>query len=796
MKIDKRMNSFCRLIRYNFFLLIFVLGFLATANPLNAQVRFKVDFLENEALYQVSLVSEVTYDGVDALTSTAQVALRVPTGGFQLANLQSVSGLWQLNTTILGPTENPDFDYFLIGMTSFGTGDISYIEGEETILFTFSNDGNCTGVVDLMEADDPFLPPNDQNINSGNEMFIFGSGNQNAWLGNLGQGSANCLPDDDDNTDDCDKPITFKIELLDDQITYQVSLKSDTNYSGVDALTNSAQVSILAPTGQLEIVNLQSINGSWGNNTNVFGPDENPDVDYFLVGLLSNGTNDLEYVAGEYLPLFTFENASTCADSIYLMNADDPFYPPNNQGINAGNEIVVFGFGNENAWCENEGPAAACPGTSDDCTQPIEYTLRLLPDGETYEVLLRSQETYTGVDALTNSAQVCVRVPTGGFSVTELESINGQWSLNTEVSDPDENPGTDYLIFGLISNGTNAISYEAGMETALFQFKNGGICTGDLSLMESDDPFYPPNNLGINAGNEIVVFGNGNQNAWCGNYGDPAPCDLAPIPLSVAPRVFLQGPFDEDNQLMNDGLRANGLIPLMEPYTELGIEFGPNHPYTHVGGGGETIMPAVLDIIGPDAIVDWVFLELRDAIDPSEVKATRSALIQRDGDIVDVDGISPVVFDNQMPGNYHLVIRHRNHLGIMSANTIMLGMLTAAPDFTTSGNSTFGVLAQMELPDGTQLMWAGDINSDQRITLVGADNDLEKLNLDMINAPGNNQSSTNFIMDGYFICDTDMDGTAIYQGPGNDAVPIVLNVMLHPLNAATVFNYVIQEQIP
>merc|ERR1711862_91519 len=147
-----------------------------------------------------------------------------------------------------------------------------------------------------------------------------------------------------------------------------------------------------------------------------------------------------------------------------------------------------------------------------------------------------------------------------------------------------------------------------------------------------------------------------------------------------------------------------------------------------------------------------------------------------------------------MPGNYHLVIRHRNHLGIMSANTIMLGMLTAAPDFTTSGNSTFGVLAQMELPDGTQLMWAGDINSDQRITLVGADNDLEKLNLDMINAPGNNQSSTNFIMDGYFICDTDMDGTAIYQGPGNDAVPIVLNVMLHPLNAATVFNYVIQEQ--
>ncbi|MCB0811724.1 MAG: hypothetical protein KDB87_00895, partial [Flavobacteriales bacterium] len=72
-----------------------------------------------------------------------------------------------------------------------------------------------------------------------------------------------------------------------------------------------------------------------------------------------------------------------------------------------------------------------------------------------------------------------------------------------------------------------------------------------------------------------------------------------------------------------------------EPYTSLG--------YVHVGdGGNESTTAGVLAATGNDAIVDWVVLELRDANDPTTVVNTRSALLQRDGDIVDTDGSSPV----------------------------------------------------------------------------------------------------------------------------------------------------------
>ena len=46
------------------------------------------------------------------------------------------------------------------------------------------------------------------------------------------------------------------------------------------------------------------------------------------------------------------------------------------------------------------------------------------------------------------------------------------------------------------------------------------------------------------------------------------------------------------------------------------------------------------------------------------VLQTRSALVQRDGDIVDIDGVSPVTFNNVASTNYTIAVRHRNHLGL------------------------------------------------------------------------------------------------------------------------------------
>ncbi|MEK7414749.1 MAG: hypothetical protein AAB263_15655, partial [Planctomycetota bacterium] len=146
--------------------------------------------------------------------------------------------------------------------------------------------------------------------------------------------------------------------------------------------------------------------------------------------------------------------------------------------------------------------------------------------------------------------------------------------------------------------------------------------------------------------------------------------------VQVAARVFLQGAFDAQTVTMRDNLRELNLLPQTEPYAGIAN-------FAHVGGGGgETAAPGVFDETGTDAIVDWIFLELRSKNNPSLVLATRSALVQRDGDIVDVDGFSPVKFQ-VASDEYYLAVRHRNHLGAMTALPVNLNGGVTTVDFTS-----------------------------------------------------------------------------------------------------------------
>lgn len=582
--------------------------------------------------------------------------------------------------------------------------------------------------------------------------------------------------------------IEFKVERVENSLTYQVVLRTNTTFEDFDALTSTAQVTLVAPTGTLFIQNLTSVSGIWENNSNVTAPPENPGFDYFMVGLLSLGTDDISYVAGEEVVLFTFENSMPCSAPIELMEADDPFTPPNQQKINAGNEIFVLGAGNGNAWMGNYGQGSAlCPV----CTKPIEYTIQLLEDSVTYMVSLRSSATYEGILALTNSAQVSIMALTGGFAITNLQSINGLWSNNTNVIAPEENPAFDYFLVGLTNNGTMNIPYTQGEETPLFTFQNGGLCTGPVLLMEEEDPFYPPNSLSINAGNEIVIFGFGNENAWCGNYGDPAECRN----VYVRAKAFLQGPFVGAERLMYDSLRTRGFLPLEEPYGELTILDADTFPFVHVRNGGlEKIDPDVLTTSGNNAIVDWIFLELRDANDDTQVISTRSALIQRDGDIVDLDGMSPVGFPNTPVGDYYLAVRHRNHLGIMSATPLPLSSVTTSIDFTDPATPVFGDFPQRTQAE-RQMMYSGNINADSWLTFTGSNNDLDILFFQILEATDNTDFAVNFILDGYYQGDVDMNGSAIFQGPFNDVGQLFLNVIQHPLNVDRLLNYLVKEQL-
>lgn len=233
--------------------------------------------------------------------------------------------------------------------------------------------------------------------------------------------------------------------------------------------------------------------------------------------------------------------------------------------------------------------------------------------------------------------------------------------------------------------------------------------------------------------------------------------------LQVAVRAFLEGPYDAGTGLMNDGLRALGGFPMVEPYSALG--------YTHQGGGGEFVFPQVLTTSGPDAIVDWVVVELRDALDPTVVVASSSALLQRDGDVVRTDGTSALAFE-LAPGPYHVAVRHRNHLGAMTDATVALGPTPAVVDMTSSLTGTYGTDARRSITGlfPARALWAGDVRFDGNVKYTGADNDRDAVLTAVGGVVPTNTGS------GYHQADVDLNGEVKYTGSGNDRDVILENV--------------------
>lgn len=244
--------------------------------------------------------------------------------------------------------------------------------------------------------------------------------------------------------------------------------------------------------------------------------------------------------------------------------------------------------------------------------------------------------------------------------------------------------------------------------------------------------------------------------------------------VSADVKVVLDGPYNSQNDLMNDGLRAAGLIPATEPFTALG--------FTHAaGGGGETATPAFLQSTGANAPVDWVLLELRSALNPTQIVATRSALVTRNGTVVSGDG--GVVRFGMLDGNFHLAVRHRNHHGCMTAAPVALNQGQTTVDFRTLATNTHGTDARKN-NGGTMTLWSGNVQRDLWIKYVGEQNDRDPI----LTAIGGTvpTNTTN----GYLMQDSNLDGIVKYVGDANDRDLILQNI------GGTIPTNVRVEQLP
>ena len=243
--------------------------------------------------------------------------------------------------------------------------------------------------------------------------------------------------------------------------------------------------------------------------------------------------------------------------------------------------------------------------------------------------------------------------------------------------------------------------------------------------------------------------------------------------IRVNPQVLLQGPIlnpDVADQ-MNDDLRAGNLLPTTSPYAD-----------------AATCDAFVFSTTGADAIVDWVWVELRAANDNTKVVNARSALLQRDGDVVNVDGISEVIM-TAAPTNYYVVVSHRNHLGVMSAFTIGLKEATSTDvDFTNSGFATNGEFAQVQLTSNNMALWAGDVNGNNNARYLGPSNDSSAIKNAVITHPDNVTNSNYYPFTAYNNADINMNGQVRYLGPSNDSA-ILKNIIINHLGNTTGSNY-------
>jgi hypothetical protein len=249
--------------------------------------------------------------------------------------------------------------------------------------------------------------------------------------------------------------------------------------------------------------------------------------------------------------------------------------------------------------------------------------------------------------------------------------------------------------------------------------------------------------------------------------------------------AFLHGTLDTTAlPVMKDDLRMALRIPLASPYTAA--------PWN---APAESITPSVL-AAQPDPndnVVDWVLLELRDA--SFNVIEKKSALIKRNGFITDIDGIKPVQFLRNTAGDFHVAVRHRNHLGVMTEGRVSFintsivedydftdGLSGDYPTYTLSTptpTNQINAAQKGNIKGGYRAMWAGDANSDGRVQYSGQGRDGLTILGRLLTLP---------FLDGYYPEDLNMNGRVQNVAAGNDRL-LILGTTLSTSN-------IIYQQIP
>lgn len=316
----------------------------------------------------------------------------------------------------------------------------------------------------------------------------------------------------------------------------------------------------------------------------------------------------------------------------------------------------------------------------------------------------------------------------------------------------------------LASSGVAVANIGLGWYHPSDGFVFGGINTGSQTWEQVSSQW--PELQGANPGIPGAQFGVAlsiNPSAVGAHvYFDNISITTQPNHAMFMGRVLLEGPYNSSTGSMSQSLIGLASFPLTEPFSAMGYA-------QMAGGGGETISA----VLASSSIVDWVRLELRSASDPALLVATRQAVVLTNGFVYDGTGQASRAFFGVPPGNYYIVVRHRNHLGVMSAAPVYVPNAGAAGDFNDFSSAAYAVWGtDARKTVGTRrVLWAGDVNGDHQLKYVGANNDRDPI----LTAIGGS-TPTATLTGQYRPEDVNMDGVVKYIGAANDRDVILLNI--------------------
>ncbi len=152
--------------------------------------------------------------------------------------------------------------------------------------------------------------------------------------------------------------------------------------------------------------------------------------------------------------------------------------------------------------------------------------------------------------------------------------------------------------------------------------------------------------------------------------------------------------------------------------------------------GGSTMAPVLMNegIGASTTLVDSIVVELHSEISPATVVSSTTVLLNTNGT---ASCSYPVA-----PGNYYIVIKHRNTVQTWSAAPVAISAIPSVYNFSTAANKAYGNNMK-EVEPAIWAFYTGDINQDENVDLL----DLGEMEFDI----------TNFAF-GYFPTDLNGDG--------------------------------------